>query len=41
MEVNIICGDSMVDDLVVEPVWLRIPAYLNGCSGSTSEFQTD
>ena len=28
---NIICGDSVVDGLVVEPVWLHIPAYLNGC----------
>ena len=29
--VNIICGDHVVDGLVVEPVWLHIPAYLNGC----------
>ena len=28
---NIICGDRVVNGLVVEPVWLRIPAYRNGC----------
>ena len=25
------CGDSVVGGLVARPVWLRIPAYLNGC----------
>ena len=28
---NIICGDRVVDGLVVEPVWLHILAYLSGC----------
>ena len=28
---NIIFGDSVVDGLVVEPVWLHILVYLNGC----------